>query len=111
MILISVDFPVPFSPISACTSPARNSNEAFLSACTPAYDFSTSMARSRAWFEIFCVVQLDRLRCIVNYDHVQLARSMNADGQGQLDIRRARGAGDEGHGPTQPAVIVRKQFH
>jgi len=36
MILMSVLLPAPFSPMSACTSPARSSSEALLSACTPA---------------------------------------------------------------------------
>ena len=36
MTLISVDFPAPFSPTSAWTSPARRSNETPLRACTPA---------------------------------------------------------------------------
>src|SRR5437667_4768227 len=81
MILIRVDLPAPFSPISACTSPARNSNEAFLSACTPAYDLSISMARSRAWFDMIRVgmCRLGRLCRFVNHDDVQLARPMNAD--------------------------------
>ncbi len=37
--LISVDFPAPFSPSSACTSPARSSNETPFSACTPGEGF------------------------------------------------------------------------
>src|SRR5262249_45392776 len=37
--LIRVDFPAPFSPTSACTSPGRRSNDTPLSACTPAKDF------------------------------------------------------------------------
>ena len=38
MILISVDLPAPFSPTSACTSPARRSNDTPRSARTPAND-------------------------------------------------------------------------
>src|SRR5690242_1886030 len=38
-ILTSVDFPAPFSPTSACTSPARTSKSTPESACTPGYDF------------------------------------------------------------------------
>src|SRR3954466_4510479 len=33
--LISVDFPAPFWPMSACTSPARSVSPTPLSACTP----------------------------------------------------------------------------
>src|SRR5215831_1782401 len=47
IILIRVDLPAPFSPISACTSPARNSNDACLNALTPAYDLSMLVARTR----------------------------------------------------------------
>src|SRR5580704_5897466 len=36
MILMRVDFPAPFSPIKAWTSPARNSNDTSFNACTPA---------------------------------------------------------------------------
>src|SRR5580698_7942982 len=36
MILMSVDFPAPFSPIKAWTSPARSSNDTSFKACTPA---------------------------------------------------------------------------
>src|SRR5258708_32916836 len=45
-ILTNVDLPAPFSPTRACTSPARNSNDAPASACTPAYAFVTFEARS-----------------------------------------------------------------
>ena len=37
-ILMSVDLPAPFSPTSACTSPARRSNETSRNACTPEND-------------------------------------------------------------------------
>src|SRR5437667_3705037 len=46
-ILISVDFPAPFSPTSAWTSPARRSNDTPRSACTPANDLAIDSARSR----------------------------------------------------------------
>ena len=39
MIRMSVDLPAPFSPTSACTSPARRSKETPVSAWTPANDF------------------------------------------------------------------------
>jgi hypothetical protein len=39
MILISVDFPAPFSPTIACTSPACSSNETWRRALTPSNDF------------------------------------------------------------------------
>src|SRR5438094_8834855 len=35
-ILMKVDLPAPFSPTSACTSPAARSNDTPRSACTPA---------------------------------------------------------------------------
>src|SRR5260370_16722120 len=35
MILIRVDLPAPFSPMIACTSPPRSSNETLLTAFTP----------------------------------------------------------------------------
>src|SRR6185436_13468802 len=38
MILISVDFPAPFSPTSACTSPACRSNDTPRRALTPSND-------------------------------------------------------------------------
>src|SRR5437868_10998326 len=43
-ILISVDFPAPFSPTSACTSPDSSASDAPRSAWTPAYDFVRSAA-------------------------------------------------------------------
>src|SRR5436190_12266360 len=46
MILINVDLPAPFSPTSACTSPARNSNDTPFSACTPPNDLLRPLARS-----------------------------------------------------------------
>ena len=51
MILMSVDLPAPFSPISACTSPGRSSNETSLSACTPANDLLIPplRAKGRIW--------------------------------------------------------------
>src|SRR5919108_5357116 len=45
-ILMSVDFPAPFSPTSACTSPARRSNETPLSARTPLNVLEIESARS-----------------------------------------------------------------
>src|ERR1035441_1898108 len=48
MTLISVDFPAPFSPRSACTSPDRRVNETPRSACTPAKDLVITGASNRA---------------------------------------------------------------
>src|SRR5678816_3538777 len=48
--LINVDFPAPFSPTKACTSPLRSSNEASRKACTPAKDFVTCSALSKVIF-------------------------------------------------------------
>src|SRR5438045_2204817 len=45
-ILISVDLPAPFSPMSACTSPARRPKETSRNACTPANDLLISAASS-----------------------------------------------------------------
>src|ERR687889_2465728 len=45
MILISVDLPAPFSPTSACTSPAHRSKDTPRSARTPAYDLVIDSAR------------------------------------------------------------------
>jgi hypothetical protein len=45
MILMSVDLPAPFSPRSACTSPARTSNDTPSSARTPGNDFAMSVSR------------------------------------------------------------------
>src|SRR5947208_1564997 len=47
MILISVDFPAPFSPTTACTSPGRSSKVTPFSACTPANDFVIDAASRR----------------------------------------------------------------
>src|SRR4051812_30447659 len=44
MTLMSVDFPAPFSPINAWTSPGRSSKETDFSAWTPAYDLLISIA-------------------------------------------------------------------
>src|SRR2546423_1022335 len=112
MILIRVDLPAPFSPISACTSPARNSNEAFLSACTPAYDLSISMARSRAWFDMIRVgmCRLGRLCRFVNHDDVQLARPMNADRQRQLNVGGTRRSSNEGDSTAEPDISVLNQL-
>src|SRR3954471_17646695 len=35
-------------------------------------------------------------------DDVEFGRAVDADGQRQLDVRRARGAGDESYRPAQP---------
>src|SRR5580698_404414 len=44
IILISVDFPAPFSPITAWTSPACSSKDTDLSAFTPAKAFEIDLA-------------------------------------------------------------------
>src|SRR5258705_9264992 len=44
MILMRVDFPAPFSPTSAWTSPSRRSKETSSSACRPAYDLLMAVA-------------------------------------------------------------------
>src|SRR6266498_3807862 len=49
IILFRVDLPAPFSPISACTSPAYNSNEACWCVCAPAYGLVISGASSKTW--------------------------------------------------------------
>src|SRR2546421_1131015 len=46
MILMSVDFPAPFSPTRPCTSPAARSNDTPRSARTPEKDFSMALASS-----------------------------------------------------------------
>src|ERR1700724_3056036 len=46
MTLISVDFPAPFSPISACTSPSSSSKDTFFKARTPANDLVIDLAFS-----------------------------------------------------------------
>jgi hypothetical protein len=43
---MNVDFPAPFSPIKAWTSPSRRSKETPLNACTPAKDFVMDLASS-----------------------------------------------------------------
>src|SRR5579862_7073402 len=43
-ILMRVDFPAPFSPTRAWTSPARRSKETCFSARTPEYDFEIPLA-------------------------------------------------------------------
>src|ERR1017187_2280183 len=48
MTLISVDFPAPFSPSSACTSPEPSENETPRRACTPAKDLVIAVASSSA---------------------------------------------------------------
>src|ERR1017187_418366 len=48
MTLISVDFPAPFSPSSACTSPEPSENETPRSACTPAKDLVIAVASRSA---------------------------------------------------------------
>src|ERR1700730_13869233 len=47
MIRMSVDFPAPFSPTSAWSSPARRSKETPRSALTPAKDLEIEEATSR----------------------------------------------------------------
>ena len=57
MILISVDLPAPFSPTSACTSPARTSNETSDSACTPGKDLlMPRTSRSGAAAPVYAVI-------------------------------------------------------
>src|SRR5215204_4064956 len=92
MILISVDLPAPFSPMSACTSPARSSSEALFSAWTPAYDFVMSVAR-RSGTSAIAFTPDD--------DDVEFGRAVDADGQRQLDVGSARRAGDEGYRAAQ----------
>src|SRR6185312_14303905 len=46
--LMSVDFPAPFSPSSACTSPERSENDTPRRACTPAKDLVIAVASSSA---------------------------------------------------------------
>src|ERR1035437_7836126 len=48
MTLIRVDFPAPFSPSSACTSPEPSENETPRRACTPAKDLVIAAASSSA---------------------------------------------------------------
>src|SRR5215207_2549107 len=98
MILMRVDLPAPFSPMSACTSPARSSSEALFSACTPAYDLVMSVARRSGTSAI--ALPLDD-------DDVEFGRAVDADGQRQLDVRGARGAGDESHRAAQAAFVPR----
>jgi hypothetical protein len=52
MTLISVDLPAPFSPTSACTSPACSANDTPFSACTPANDFRMDEAARREGFNL-----------------------------------------------------------
>src|SRR5215208_39811 len=94
MILMRVDLPAPFSPMSACTSPARSSSEALLSACTPAYDFVMSVAR-RSGTSAIAFTPDD--------DDVEFGRAVDADGQRQLDVRGARRARDKSHRAAQAA--------
>src|SRR5438874_1094650 len=112
MILIRVDLPAPFSPISACTSPARTSNEALLSACTPAYDLCISMARSRAWFDMIRVepCRLGRLCRFINHNDVQLARPVNADRQRQFNVGSTRRSSNEGDSTAEPDISVLNQL-
>src|SRR5580704_2452612 len=46
-IFISVDLPAPFSPTSACTSPAATSKDTPSSARTPGNDFVIAVIRSK----------------------------------------------------------------
>src|SRR5256885_15170901 len=112
MILIRVDLPAPFSPISACTSPVRNSNEAFLSACTPAYDLSISIAQSRAWFDMVRVgmCRLGSLCRFVNHYDVQLARPVNPDRQRQLNVGGTRRSGYKSDCTAEPDISVLNQL-
>src|SRR5215218_3423536 len=95
MILMRVDLPAPFSPMSACTSPARSSSEALFKACTPAYDFVMSVAR-RSGTSAIAFTPDD--------DDVEFGRAVDADGERQLDVRRARRAGDESDRAAQAAL-------
>src|SRR5215218_4230181 len=94
MILMRVDLPAPFSPMSACTSPARSSSEALFKACTPAYDFVMSVAR-RSGTSAIAFTPDD--------DDVELGRAVDADGERQLDVRRARRPRDESYRAAQTA--------
>src|SRR2546428_4223599 len=44
---MSVDLPAPFSPTSACTSPARSSKRQSLRACTPGKSFEMAVISTR----------------------------------------------------------------
>src|SRR5581483_6823978 len=55
--LMRVDFPAPFSPTNAWTSPACASNDTFLSARTPANDFEMEIARRMGLIVHWSVVQ------------------------------------------------------
>src|SRR6188474_2764782 len=77
-ILIRVDLPAPFSPTSAWTSPARSSNDASRSACTPAYDFVTFPALSSGSILLILL--------ILDHDHMQLAWAVHADRESQFNI-------------------------
>src|SRR5215204_3703870 len=94
MILISVDLPAPFSPMSACTSPARSSSDALFRACTPAYDLVMSVALRSG---------TSTIAYILDDDDVEFSRAVDADGERQLDVRSARGAGDESYRAAQTA--------
>src|ERR1044072_3801031 len=94
MILMRVDLPAPFSPMSACTSPARSSSEALFRACTPAYDFVMSVARKSG---------TSAIAFTLNDDDVEFGGAVDADGERQLDVRGARRAGDKSYRAAQTA--------
>src|SRR5947207_12189519 len=112
MILISVDLPAPFSPISACTSPTRNSNEAFFCKQKTAYELSISTARSRIWFDMIRVgmCRLGRLCRFVNHDDVQLPWPVNADRQRQFNVGGTRRSSYEGDSTAEPDLTIRNQL-
>src|ERR1700687_143423 len=70
MILMSVDLPAPFSPISPWTSPGRRSNDTPLSACTPPNDLLMFVSLSSASTE-FVSASLYQHGAFVRSDGVQ----------------------------------------
>src|SRR5262245_48316117 len=73
---MSVDFPAPFSPTSACTSPARRSNDTPRKARTPANDFARCVRR-RIGSSSFRMTE-DLLRCA---KRSSIIRAMSSDRQ------------------------------
>ncbi|MCY1370049.1 hypothetical protein D9M69_571210 [compost metagenome] len=64
-IFISVDFPAPFSPIRACTSPARRSNWTLFSARVAAKRFVMPSSCSSGWGEgVVVMVAYFRSGCV-----------------------------------------------
>src|SRR6185503_17098145 len=87
-ILISVDLPAPFSPSSACTSPARTSNETLRRAWTPENDLLIARASRRGVTPVDGPEVSDTIRRVVR--SVRLKPDRDGPPEGGHYVRSSR---------------------